>query len=124
MIAATATWRRKRAANRNDPGPSGPGSLLCCRTLFGGDVALHVRMDLADERVGTRGEGRDLVGHLLVRDDLALEHFRARRVGDLDVVRRALLIVEDDLERGVGRRADLGRVEPEVLRGDDDGVRV
>src|SRR5262249_15212428 len=61
---------------------------------LGGDRALHAGMDLADEGVRAGCEGRDAVGHLLARDDLALEHAGSVRVGDGDVVRGRVLVVE------------------------------
>src|SRR3954452_13201606 len=72
------------------PGASGR---LAERSL-GGDRALHVGMDLADEGVCAGSEGGDLVGHLLVRDDVSGEDLVARGVGDPDVVRGTVLVVE------------------------------
>src|SRR5262249_43255290 len=69
----------------------------------------HRRMDRADELVGARREGVDLVhdggrpGH-----DLAHEQLRPGGVVNRDVVRRpAVLVVEADRERLPGRGADL-----------------
>ena len=82
------------------------------------------RVDVADEAVGPRLDGRHLVrlgGD--AREDGALEDRGVTRVEDFDVVRNArVFIVELDGESVAGGCAELIRRELDALRGKLEGV--
>src|SRR5687767_7889765 len=90
--------------------------------LSGGERALHVRMDLAEELVGAGGQGRNVVRDLRGGHDLTLELDGTRRVLDGDVVGRGFLVVQGDLECLVRGRRDRCRRELEVLGDHDDRI--
>src|SRR4029079_13000071 len=86
------------------PGPRGRalqagGAVITTRVvLLDDDRSRHVRMNIAAEKVGARGERRDDLVDPLRADDLADRDLLggARVLVDRDVVRRAVLVVEMD----------------------------
>src|SRR5919107_6035441 len=97
-VAAAATRRPATIGRRSRPAPG----TLAAR----GQLAVHQgRMNRAFELVGSGRERRNVVDRdLRAREVLPVEHLLARRVEDVDVVRRpGVLVVEREGERLVSR---------------------